>query len=394
MRNIIGPPVVGNDFFGREKELSLAWFLLSNSNHLLLTAPRRVGKTSFVRYLEQLAKERGWKGVYVDVEDSESEIGFIHALIDKLKEQKGWVSKTTEKTIDKVGDLIKSIEIELKAGEVGSVTIKKGQSQVASNVKKKIITLLQAMETGIVIIDELPVLLNRLSKMEDGNQRVSNFLHWLRGLRQFPENKVRWVFCGSVGLDSFAERSNLTLTINDIEKFPLGAFTDDIARKFLVQLGRDNEFELPLVVRDELLVQVGWPLPYYLQLVFNKLRSWCYLQNKKLPVVEDIPKAFELAAVHSNLGTWIERLDEQLPDEESLLAKGILDYLAKRNKGYKRANIEKRLFKMGIAMEDIKDTATQLLKMLERDGYLLSTNGHYAFRSPLLRIFWNNSRNL
>ena len=55
MKNKAGPPVEGDDFFGREKELAYAWRKLQSGNSLLLAAPRRVGKTSFAKKLLSLA---------------------------------------------------------------------------------------------------------------------------------------------------------------------------------------------------------------------------------------------------------------------------------------------------------------------------------------------------
>lgn len=54
--------------------------------------------------------------------------------------------------------------------------------------------------------------------------------------------------------------------------------------------------------------------------------------------------------------------------------------------------LERELLKNGITPEKVKDKAAFLLKMLEKDGYILSNDKKYAFRSPLLRVYWYNSR--
>jgi AAA+ ATPase superfamily predicted ATPase len=43
MKNIIGKPVAGENFFGRERELQ-ELSRISEDEHVLLLAPRRVGK--------------------------------------------------------------------------------------------------------------------------------------------------------------------------------------------------------------------------------------------------------------------------------------------------------------------------------------------------------------
>ena len=57
MRNIIGPPVVGDDLYGRDYELARLWEHLENGEHLLMLAPRRVGKTSLMLELKQAPRE-------------------------------------------------------------------------------------------------------------------------------------------------------------------------------------------------------------------------------------------------------------------------------------------------------------------------------------------------
>ena len=46
VKNLVGPPVVGEDFVGRKEELAEAVRMISQGNSLLLASPRRVGKSS------------------------------------------------------------------------------------------------------------------------------------------------------------------------------------------------------------------------------------------------------------------------------------------------------------------------------------------------------------
>ena len=49
--NRIGPPVEGTDFFGRTREIRHANKLLDSGHSLLLSAPRRIGKSSLAKRL-------------------------------------------------------------------------------------------------------------------------------------------------------------------------------------------------------------------------------------------------------------------------------------------------------------------------------------------------------
>lgn len=59
IENRIGPPVEGKDFYGREKELGIANRLLDSGHSLLLSAPRRIGKSSFAKRLIEDKKSAG-----------------------------------------------------------------------------------------------------------------------------------------------------------------------------------------------------------------------------------------------------------------------------------------------------------------------------------------------
>ena len=64
-----GPPVEDDDFYGRESELTYAWqYYMPKSVSLLLSAPRRVGKSSFAKKMLKIANEKEWKTLYLDLQ--------------------------------------------------------------------------------------------------------------------------------------------------------------------------------------------------------------------------------------------------------------------------------------------------------------------------------------
>ncbi|OJW73967.1 AAA family ATPase [Spirosoma sp. 48-14] len=248
MTNKIGSPVEDEDFFDRKIELAEAWDLLQSGNHLLISAPRRVGKTSLVRRLVKDAHGVDWKSLFINVEGEENEIGFVRLFDEGLKEQAHWFKKAKDTTFKKLGDLLQSLELEVKAEDIGSMTVKWNQAKTA-DLKTQLLDLLRDMNDGLIVIDELPILLNRIAKSDNGKQRAESFLHWLRSFRQLPGIQIRWVFCGSIGLDSFTERMGVIKTINDLYGFPLGAFSPEVADQFLEKLGLDNGLPLAPAVR-------------------------------------------------------------------------------------------------------------------------------------------------
>lgn len=84
MRNITGSPVESSDFFDRPRDLDRFQRELANGANLLLTAPRRVGKTSFVLRLCELERAAGRSAVFMNVEGCHDELAFAERLVDGL----------------------------------------------------------------------------------------------------------------------------------------------------------------------------------------------------------------------------------------------------------------------------------------------------------------------
>ena len=57
MKNIVGQTPRGDDFFKRDNIVKKIYRRLEAGNHLFLSAPRRAGKTSIMRYLEDYPQE-------------------------------------------------------------------------------------------------------------------------------------------------------------------------------------------------------------------------------------------------------------------------------------------------------------------------------------------------
>ena len=396
-KNATGPPVVGADFIGRKLELEQAFHLLSLGNHLRIPAPRRVGKTSFTKALLALAKKQEWKGVFIDVMGQKTELEFVKKLLDAFESDKSWLTQKFNSVLKSAKTAFSDLEMKVSLGEdLPEVSFKWNSPQTA-DLREKLEHLINGLGNCLIVIDELPWLLARLEKLPNGQERTSDLLYWLRPLRQgkIETNNLaypRWVFCGSISFESITERMLLTGAINDVDEFILGEYPPHEAEECLVALSNNpaNRFVMSAELRTAVIDYLQRPLPYYLQLLFSRLKSIQETQNRSV-TVEDLPKAIELVAKSSNLNTWFERLTEQyLPDDERL-AKIILDQLC-QTEGRSRNQLERLLIKNQVPIEAAKDRTAYLIRSLSRDGYLMENEGQYTFRSPLLKKYWYNNR--
>ena len=80
--NLVGPPVRGNDCYGRDAFVDLLWQKLS-FGHVLLAAPRRFGKTS-VMYRLIDAPRFDYKLVHADLEYYTEPADLLTALVVQL----------------------------------------------------------------------------------------------------------------------------------------------------------------------------------------------------------------------------------------------------------------------------------------------------------------------
>ena len=83
MRNIIGQAVVGDDLYGRDYELARLWEHFDQGEHVLMLAPRRVGKTSLMLELHRAPREN-WHVINADLEGGDGPEDCVAAMIAAL----------------------------------------------------------------------------------------------------------------------------------------------------------------------------------------------------------------------------------------------------------------------------------------------------------------------
>lgn len=387
----IGPPVSGADFFGRKTELELALEEVLAGNHLSVNAPRRVGKSSFVIKLKELlTTEHKWKGIVCDVEGASSETDFAKRLIDSLK--------LAQKSIGKeIFELLEGLE--LKIGGMVNLKLPQQADPDLSEVMISLIAIIRKIKGNfIIVIDELPVFLQHLIKQTDGRQRADQFLKLLRSIRTHPQDhsdsQVIWLFCGSIGLEYFTEKHGIAAGINELKPFPIGAFEKDEALDFLKYLGKKENFSLSEEQAIHIIGKTGWPIPYFLAIIFEA--TWHYCKTKREITITDIDNSYALALekYKNKFDTWYSRLEEQWEQGESETAQFLLDKSAIHKDGVEFSRLSQHI------RERLPDNVfsdlrlSQIIDLLIHDGYLVKENNLFFFRSPMIRDWWINKRNL
>jgi len=371
----VGIPVEGADFYGREKELQYAWkFHISKGVSLLLSAPRRVGKSSFSKKMLKKAEDNGWKTLYLDLQGIGTESEFVKLFRVELKSAKWW---------NKAGNIALTIleGIELPAGKVHPDVWR-------NDTYSKIQQLIENTGDILIVIDELTIFLDHLLKQENGMEKVEFFLEWLRKFRQTSGTKVRWIFCSSVGIDNFASTHHLSKHLNDIHNFPIGAFSEHEAKDFIARLDVDEEVQFSEENIQHILDKLVWHLPFFIKIMVEKINYLICIDGKQLSN-NTIDEAYNRLLIenHKDFSTWDERLKYYYEFEDD--ARRILK-LCTLSGGRSREDLLANLSAPSGNIEKTEAILAKLLDMLKNDGYLIEYEGKYIFRSPLLRDFWNN----
>ncbi len=95
MRNIVGQTPRGEDFFPRNKVVRQIYRRLDSGSNVFMAAPRRVGKTAIMRYLEDNPREN-YEFIYIITESVDNTAGFFKQLLDSLHNLKSISKKSLE----------------------------------------------------------------------------------------------------------------------------------------------------------------------------------------------------------------------------------------------------------------------------------------------------------
>ncbi len=378
--NRVGPPVTGDDFYGRTKELTLAHGYLNSRHSLVLSAPRRIGKSSFAKKIIEEKKAQNWTCVYIDLEGVQTRDEFLGILI-KTFEKSGIWAQAASVAGGVVNKIIESIK------EIGPIKLDFTKRDELEHLYSSLAEAMNHNKDTLIVIDELTLFLGSLARSGENLQEISFLLNWFRSLRQVTESKIRWIFCGSIGLHNFTSLHNLSMTINDLLPFDFDALTQEEAKGLIKELASTEDIKISEKSLDYFLSKIVWPIPYFIQLMFKNIRR---LPDARNGITESsIDKAFEMLVSSEILSTWSERLGEYYKYEE--IARALLNELCKSDDGIAKNQL------LAIAMPILNENhfttnnlVSTTLNMLERDGYIIrSAGGVRRFRSPLLKQWWS-----
>ena len=391
MKSIIGNPVVGANFHGREAELGALLRRVRDGNHVLLSGQRRMGKTSIAKELGRILELEGWATVFADVEHASSP----EDAISELARGSHPVRPIATRIVDGLDRRIwKNVE-ELSAWDFRIKFRAELNSENWQRFGYKLITACaKHRQPVLLVIDELPIFLSRLSAKTEKERPVDEFLSWMRHAFQTIDNCPVAILAGSIGLLPLVERLGLTDRINHFAPFRLDPWDRDTSIACFRRLAEEYELRSDEDVAGAVHDALGLGVPHFVQRLFAQLKDLSEMQADAAVTKMDVTEAYRSGL----LGPWGQgdlihyetRLRAALGEESFAIAMEILAETATQGifSGNARRVMENQLHDRSA---DGSERIRQILGVLEHDGYLARHPDGYRFEFKLLRD-WSKAR--
>jgi uncharacterized protein len=378
MKNSLGNSARGGGFYLRPREIRKIYRAISSNANIYLSAPRRVGKTSILKHLEE-HPEDGYYFVYTITESVYSINNFFKVIFEELIKSKAINS------LSKVSNSVKNFVVDVleKVKSFQGVELREGDE---SNYYELLLQLIQNMENKygrvVIMIDEFPQTIQNIFDSH-GLDEARNFIQLNRELRHQKEleEKISFIYTGSISLFPMVEKITSLTAVNDLRTIEVEPLTAEEAKDFLSQLMAKDEVEINEDCLNYILEKIKWFTPFHLQLIQQEIVD--VYESKGEINYSSIDTAF-LQIVHvrnkPQFTPYFTRLNSIFKGNEYGFVMDVLKFVAK-NDAIDNNDIHNLAVKNGNIDSKI------CMDILESDGYLFITNKQYRYTSPILQMW-------
>jgi len=384
MRIQTGNPVSGDDFYKRQHLIARIWDLIESGNHVLIAAPRRVGKTSLMYYLKDNPK-KNFSFLFLDTESINNENEFFRRVVNKVLQT----------------DFIKGSQKVFSFLEKHKPTIKKvGPDGVEFGVREdhdyldmlsRILKATACAEKKLVImLDEFPETLENIID-DEGENEGRHFLQSNRELRHDRElcNNVQFIYTGSIGLENVVSKLNAIQTINDLTRLKIPPLQTEEANEMIYMLKTNLPFELSKSLIGYMLEKIEWLIPFYIQLALQELK-FLYRDEKPKSITKSIiDRAFDrMLEQRNHFENWHTRLRKALKASNDYnFVKELLNIASEKD-----TITSNEIFNLAVKYK-LEDIYKDLVGSLIYDGYINNEEDNHVYRynSPILRMWWRKN---
>jgi hypothetical protein len=376
---IIGPPAEGTKYLARPKLQKGLWEAILNGEHIILTAPRRVGKTSVMMALAAQIKPEAIL-IYENIESDGSSREFYQRLQRLLIEH----LSTKDRLTGAMRDWFRSRT--LTGASIKSVTIAK----VELDPKAELLALVKALGAEpyrvVLMLDEFPEVLMAIRKKE-GEDAALDILHTLREIRHSADFKnFSTVIAGSIGLQHVVSMMGRLTTINDTRTIDIPVLTEAEAQELLDLMLNEATIQLDGPTRQHMLNAVGHLLPFHLQLLTVEIDRLAEFQKNDTVTPAMVDEAADrVVRMNDKFQDWELRLTQYLPKADTEYCMAVLTRCA-----HWPSNTVQQAYDLSKTIIPERSYMALIQDVLEKDGYIAQQGNQLVFLSPFLRRWWAN----
>ena len=388
--------VTEDRFWDREADLALFEGRIDGGANLLLTAQRRMGKTSLMKETARRLADR-YVCVFADLQQAKSAADAVVTLSLAVHEHKPLWTKAAEVFANVLERVTETIE-EVKVDEL-AVKLRAGLTlgDWSHKADQLLDILAKSTKPVLLMLDEVPILVNRILKGDDftitSERRAAadEFMSWLRAVTIRHQGVVRVVLSGSIGLEPVLRQANLSATLNTFEPFELKPWDEETAVGCLEALAKGAGLELGEGAAAAMVGKLACCIPHHVQMFFTYAHDRCKRRGQMRFSASEVDEVYEREMLgirgHAELTHYEDRLKLILGEESLRLAMDMLT----------EAAVTGCLTRDAIAafqrFHTFENRATvevqeEILRVLEHDGYVRAGPRGYAFESHLVRDWW------
>jgi hypothetical protein len=376
---IIGGVARDENYYHRKDVVESIWAELDKGNSILIAAPRRVGKTSIMRCMEEYPKEN-YKIVFENIQGIDSENRFYGRLynllldcLNKSQTIKKWFRRyLSSKSISEI-DIKGKIKIEtLKLNFIDEID----NLLIEINEKKD-------LENIVLLIDELPEVLFNINKTN--NNKAKSILKNLRRWRQNKATeKVKFVFAGSVGIHYVVNAiENRNSDLNDLATINCNPLDENEFSDYINWATENATVKYNSDLQQYLSKKIHYFLPYFINLMLSKIDEQARKKNNPEISEQMIDEVFDtIVKKNEDFAEWKKRLKDYMPTADFDFVNEILIHIAHKDE----ISIQ-TIYDKAVTYEKTADYM-DFINDLEKDGYIVEYNQKYIFVSPFLKAFW------
>jgi len=242
------------------------------------------------------------------------------------------------------------------------------------------------------VLDEFPMMIDRMARSAKHREEAKTMLRWLRALRQSPNTRnVRFLIAGSIGIGHVLNQLGEISAINDFEQVRLEPFPPKMAMGLLTELERSQKIKLSDGCKRKMLQLIGTHVPYFIQIIFSEAAK-AHAQDGEPITPKRIEQIYRDKVLGVDCKTYFDhyygRLRDYYQPQEEKAIKRILRELAVVGRLTRDAC--NQFYRENLGSRSDVEEFNRLMTDLENDFYIRfdADARQYEFASKLLRDWW------